>query len=109
LLVDGRVVWPEDGGGARLALLFGNELIARDLDTVAFGEYRPRIGNSPIAVDNQPRLAPEHRRSVQTLSEAAGNVGDADVIGDVQIQLRRVEAEVPVTRRDISTGVIADD
>ncbi len=82
-LIDGVVVRPVEGLGARL-LLFGTQPdVTGNDNSVAHLQYRLRVARLTVEVDHQPRVAGEHRRRVQAVRQKAGQLGGADVPSDV--------------------------
>ena len=107
-LVDGVVVGPVKHLGARLLVRRREPDIAGNDDVVADLQNRLRIPGLAIEIDDQPRIGGEHRRRVQAVGQPLGELGGADVPGDVPG--KRVGSQPQRTERagDHPARMIAD-
>ena len=102
------MVWPVEALRSRLLLGYAEILVAGDDGAIACLEDRLGIAGLAVTVEQQPRIAGEHRWRAKALGQQPGESGRADIVGDMTAQRILVETEVVDRRRNGATGVIAD-
>ena len=65
-----------------------------------------RIVLAAIGIDQQPRKIGEHRRHAEQGGQFARHRLDADVVGDVAVELRRRQAEAAIVLGQVAAGMI---
>ena len=68
-----------------------------------------RVVLAAVRVDDEPREGGEQRRRAKPLGEDAGERGDADIVGDVALELGGRQAEAGIFRRDAVARVVDED
>ena len=85
----------------------GDIHIAGNDDPIADRRDQRRAVGLAVAVDEQARKTREHGDGVEMGGKASGDVGGADVPGDMATEHRVIEAEVAILVGDAAARVIA--
>src|ERR1044071_512281 len=100
------VVWREDLASPGLALLDADAAVARNGRQLADGRDRAVPLRLAIAVDDEPRIGLQHGARIERGGEMLGNARNADIPGDVAVQLGFGQAEVTEPAGDRAPGMV---
>ena len=104
---DGVVVGPVEAVEPFFPLLGGHRIVSRHDGAVIELADQRRVVLASVGVDQEPREAGKHSRRVERRRQLARHRLDADVIGDMALELRRRQAEAAIFVRHIPAGVIS--
>jgi len=91
-----------------LAPLFrGQAAIAGNIDPVADLRDRGRVLQMAVAVDHQPRIVILQQWRVQALAQPLPQLRDADIPGNVLVEMFRAQAEIIEAARHRPPGMVA--
>ena len=66
------------------------------------------MARRPVDVNHKPRISGQNGLRVQAGGQQAGDMGRADVVGDVAFEMGRIQAQLIHRRRHRPPGMVAD-
>ena len=99
-LVDAAVIGIEDRGPPRFRRIARKPLIAGNDGRLADARDRACRGRRAVAVDHQPRITLRDQMRIELFRQRVGNACNADIPGDVPLELAQGHAEIAERVRD---------
>ncbi len=106
---DGVVIGAIEAVETALAFLRRHRVVRRhDRAVIELADQR-RIVLAAVGIDQEPRKAGDHRRRAGQRRKLPRHHLDADVVGDVSVELARRQTEVAIFLGQVAPGVIGKE